>query len=80
MYKREVVAALKKLVGEWTTVRDEIRDMVIDLMENEDIECWIDDCGDYVSVGFENPDGNETEVCVRYELVGRSTWTVTKIF
>lgn len=79
MYKQEVAAVLRKLVGEWTTVREEIRDMVIDLMEEEDVECWIEDCGDYVCVGFENPDGVDTEVCVGYEIVGRS-WTVTRIF
>lgn len=43
MYKQEVAAILRKLVGEWTTVREEIRDMVIDLMENEDLEAVSDD-------------------------------------
>ena len=80
MYKNEVAAVLRKLVGQWTTVREEVRDLVIDVMEEEDLECWIDDCGDYVSVGFENPDGVDCEVYVRYELVGRNTWTITKIF
>lgn len=80
MYKNEVAAVLRKLVGQWTTVREEVRDLVIDAMEEEDLECWIDDFGDYVSVGFENPDGVDCEVCVRYELVGHNTWTITKIF
>lgn len=80
MFKNEVVSMLEELIGNWSTDKNDIQDMVADIMENADVDFCAEDFGDYVSVQFEDDDENDEEVIVQYELVGRNTWTVVRVF
>ena len=79
MYRNDVYRILKKkMIGEWSTDKDDIRDTVIDIMDELDIDYSADDDCDAVYVMFDDEDGKEQEIVISYELVGR-TWSVRAV-
>ncbi len=79
MYRSEVAEILDELIGEWTTVREELEYTVREKMEETGIEFSVEDFGECIAVDFEDDDGYDREVVVYYNLVGRNTWTINKV-
>lgn len=82
MYTSEVREALRNLVGEWSTVENDITNMVIDAMDElEELDGGyaIEVNGWDIDVVFEDIKERPSTVTVRYEKVG-STYVISEIF
>ena len=77
-YRDEVIEELKQLVGEWSTKKEDLQELVEEAIAGMHMGALVEDCGEFMVVSFEDPDGKEKEVSVDYELVGR-TYTVTAV-
>lgn len=74
--KKVVMTSLEKVLGTWSTVRDELSGVVKEAVDMADADIkWyeIDDCGDCFEVYFESEDDGEESVIVTVERAG-SSW------
>ena len=78
MTKWEVQNSLKELIGEFTTIRSEIKELIDYYMMDEDGQVIVEDFGEYIAVEFEDEDGIDEEVLVYYQNAG-STWYISKV-
>ena len=78
MTQREVANSLKGLIGEWTTVREELAELVEYFMTDDDEQVRVEDFGEYIAVEFEDDNGEDREVLVYCENAG-STWYISKV-
>ena len=76
MYRGEVLNTLRLMISEWSTEKSYFEDMIGNLMDYDDIEYYIEDLGDKMSVQFEDEEGKDQEILVKYMLTGTNTWSV----
>ena len=77
MTRKETVQWLRaRLIGDFTTVQEEILEMVKEATVM--FAYSVEDFGEYVTVCYEDEDDEDMEIVVMYEQTG-STWVITDV-